>query len=100
MILGETSTAPDGYVYSGSVLIASSPDGWTTKASVPTARSEGTAAVANNKIYLIGGDNGSYLPNNEEYDPVTNTWTTEATRVSRRSFLCSQKELTEQLFGY
>ena len=45
---------------------------WTTKANMPTAREVLTSSVVNNKIYVIGGHNGSSpLSKNEEYDPIT-----------------------------
>jgi len=57
-------------------------NGWTTKAPMPTARevAGSTAAVVNNRVYIIGGLGVNYiiLPNNEEYNPATNTWTIKA----------------------
>ncbi len=58
-------------------------DTWTTKASMPTGRGYLVVAKANGKIYAIGGitggnlDNISYLYTNEEYDPVTDEWTSK-----------------------
>ena len=55
-------------------------NGWTNKGLIPTSRGAMTACVIDNKIYVIGGNNGS--PNYsdlavvEVYDPVTNTWDT------------------------
>ncbi len=60
---------------------------WTTKASMLTARSGLAIGVVNNKVYAIGGYNGSYLPTNEEYDPATNSWTTKASMLTARSGL-------------
>jgi hypothetical protein len=71
-ILGETSTAPPGYTYTGKTIPN---DTWATKASMPTARQGLVAVAVNNKIYAIGGSNVSYLATNEEYDPATDTWT-------------------------
>jgi N-acetylneuraminic acid mutarotase len=57
---------------------------WQAKASMPTGRGFLVLAKANNKIYAIGGitggnlDNITYLYSNEEYDPITNKWTTKA----------------------
>ena len=44
---------------------------------MPTARSEITGAVLNDKIYIIGGfdKNGKSTSNVEVYDPVTGKWT-------------------------
>jgi hypothetical protein len=60
---------------------------WTTKAYMPTLRDNFAIAVANDKIYAIGGysyDNG-YLSTVEEYNPVTNTWTIKANMLIARS---------------
>ena len=59
-------------------------DNWTTKKSIPTARGFGFAiATIQDKIYVIGGNNGpygymNYLSTNEVYDPSTDTWETKA----------------------
>jgi len=53
-------------------------DFWTAMAPMPTARCDVGLAVVNGKIYAIGGWNGNYVAENEEYDPTTNTWTTKA----------------------
>jgi len=54
---------------------------WQQKASMPTPRWGLTAAVANNKIYTIGGGD-VYQPQNiltkvEVYDPLSDTWTSK-----------------------
>jgi N-acetylneuraminic acid mutarotase len=53
-------------------------DSWTTKMPVPTARAGLGVAVADGKIYAIGGDKGNneYTGINEAYDPEKDTWTT------------------------
>lgn len=57
---------------------------WQTRASMPTGRGFLVVAKANNKIYAIGGITGgdlnniTYLYSNEEYDPITNQWSTKA----------------------
>jgi N-acetylneuraminic acid mutarotase len=53
---------------------------------MPTARSDFGLAVANGKIYAIGGYNGSYLNVNEMYDPVTDTWTTKTPMPTPRAY--------------
>lgn len=55
---------------------------WRTRAPMPTGRSGHAAAVANNRLYVFGGEgNGSNplgtFPQNESYDPVTDTWRSE-----------------------
>ncbi len=65
-------------------------DTWTTKSPMPTGRwALGTFAV-NGKIYAIGGSDDSpalakYLGTVDEYDPVTNTWTTKSPMPTARS---------------
>lgn len=46
-------------------------DTWTTKNPMNTDRANFAIAVANGKIYVIGGGTNSV----EEYNPTTNTWT-------------------------
>jgi N-acetylneuraminic acid mutarotase len=71
MILGDTATAPVGYTYTGKSIDAS----WSAKASMPTARGAAPVAVVNNRVYVIGGIDGTtVLATNEEYDPVTDSW--------------------------
>lgn len=58
--------------------------------SMPTARNWLTSSVINEKIYVIGGYNGSYLNNVEVYDPKTNSWETKAPlSIARRSLTSS-----------
>ena len=53
---------------------------------MPTARSGLGVAVVNGKIYAIGGLSGASPVNaNEEFDPVTNAWTSEAPMPTARS---------------
>lgn len=61
-------------------------DSWTFKTPMPTARSDFGLAVANGKIYAIGGYNGSYLNVNEMYDPETDTWTTKTPMPTPRAY--------------
>jgi len=42
---------------------------WTAEESMSTSRAGASTAVVNEKIYVIGGSNGSYLSTNEEYSP-------------------------------
>ena len=49
------------------------PGKWTTRAPMPSARTEVAAVEISGKIYVIGGyDKGSHLV--EEYDPATDSW--------------------------
>jgi N-acetylneuraminic acid mutarotase len=55
--------------------------------AMPTERDELAIAVVNGKIYAIGGINGVALGTNEEYDPVSDTWTTKASMPTPRTGL-------------
>jgi len=59
-------------------LVASTESYWSEGAPMPTARSEITSAVLDNKIYVIGGfENGhSTTSDVEVYDPIANKWIT------------------------
>jgi len=58
-------------------------DNWTAKTPMPTPRHLNTFGIAayQDKIYVIGGDDGTgranYLSSNEVYDPLTDTWETK-----------------------
>lgn len=59
---------------------------WTAMPSMPAARTGHVVATVNNRIYAIGGLNGSgYLNSVEQYDPATNAWTTRASMPTRRA---------------
>lgn len=61
---------------------------WSSKASMPTPRSNFAIAVYENKIYCIGGTtNGGYTAVNEVYDPLTNTWETKTSMLTTRGSL-------------
>ncbi len=62
------------------VTYATTESYWSNGAPMPTARSEITSAVLDNKIYVIGGfENGHNTTSVVEvYDPITNKWTTAA----------------------
>ncbi len=58
---------------------------WSTKASMPTARSYPGVAVVNGVLYVLGGAFGNdTVPTVEAYDPATNTWTTKAPMLTGR----------------
>ncbi len=69
-------------------------DTWTTKADIPTQRGALSCCAVNGKIYAIGGHIG--LPPNvtsvgtvEEYDPVTDNWTTKAPLPTPRAYFAA-----------
>lgn len=69
-------------------------DTWTAKKPMPTPRlwlSFGIAACEN-KIFVIGGNNGengytNYLSTNEVYDPSTDTWETKTPMPTSREWV-------------
>jgi PKD repeat protein/N-acetylneuraminic acid mutarotase len=70
-----------------STFVPQSADSWITKTSMPTARDYHAVGVVNNKIYVIGGSDGSgFLSTNEEYDPATDTWTSRAPMLTPRQW--------------
>lgn len=99
LIMSMSATPPAGFSYVGS---GPSGETWTHRAYMPTARTNVSVAVVNNKLYAIGGmvrvnafDSAGlaitsptppflasvydfYVSANEVYDPASNTWTTKA----------------------
>jgi len=79
---------------------------WVSKTPMQVARSGVGVAVANGKIYAIGGsaENG-VVGTNEEYDPETNTWTSKtsmptpmaqfATAVYQNKIYCISENVNE-----
>jgi N-acetylneuraminic acid mutarotase len=53
---------------------------WTTRSSLPTARKQAGAAVANGQLFVIGGATGPGTPvtKMEVYDPSNDSWITKA----------------------
>jgi energy-converting hydrogenase Eha subunit A len=68
---------------------AASPNSWTTKAPMPTARAYLGVTAVNGRIYAIGGadppDWVQAIGTNEEYDPTKDTWTLKAPMPTNRS---------------
>jgi len=71
-------------------------DTWRSRAYIPTARSSLSTSVVDGKIYAIGGvkwnnvtSEGTYYTTVEEYDPVTDTWTTKSDISTARYSLSS-----------
>ncbi|MFC1522827.1 fibronectin type III domain-containing protein, partial [Elusimicrobiota bacterium] len=60
-------------------------DSWTTKAEIPIARQGLTTTLLGGKIYAIGGGGGASMQN-EEYDPVSDTWATRADTLTGMIF--------------
>lgn len=60
---------------------------WVLKVDMPTARYSHTVSLVEGKVYVIGGDLGSYLGSTgktEAYDPDTDTWTSKADMPTAR----------------
>ena len=67
-------------------------DKWARKTDMPKARGYLSDSVVDGNIYAIGGDVGVFqnpvmVSTVEEYDPVTDTWTTKADMPTARGFL-------------
>lgn len=66
---------------------------WTHRAPMPTPREGFAVAAINDRIYAIGGvvyngvDPAFSLPTVEEYNPVSDTWSTKAPMPTRRACL-------------
>jgi N-acetylneuraminic acid mutarotase len=87
-ILTDDITPSVKYNYSGNYLKTNEDGSWTLKSNLPTTRSRLKAETVGNKIYVIGGENGSTeYTTNEEYDPQSDTWTTMSSMsIARSSF--------------
>ena len=64
-------------------------DIWVSGRSL-SAQGMYTSAVANGKIYIMGGNSNTNYQSNECYDPLTNTWTTKASMRYGRSDLVTE----------
>jgi N-acetylneuraminic acid mutarotase len=62
---------------------------------MPTGRYYLAAAALNGKIYAIGGYNSTstYLATTEEYNPVSNTWTTKPDMPTARYGLAAAEAM-------
>src|SRR5205814_1596928 len=75
-LVAAASPTAAGYTFTG---LSFPLDVWAVKAPMPTARRALAAAEVGGKIYAIGGEGSrGRLQVVEEYDPVSNTWTTKA----------------------
>jgi N-acetylneuraminic acid mutarotase len=61
-------------------------DRWTMAAPLPQGRNHPAAAVAGERLYVLGGDDGrGSVATNYEYDPRSNSWAIRAPMPSARS---------------
>ena len=99
MLTEHTSTALNGKVYliggleTGAVTVDKvqvydpATDFWTLAAPLPQPRHHAGVAVANGRIYVLGGYTGNpFAPTNTvyEYDPQVNTWATKTPMPTTR----------------
>jgi hypothetical protein len=69
------------------VFVRADSDAWTVKQNLPSPKADGTAAVYDGKLYVVGGyGQGALDPRSETYayDPSTDTWTQEASMPTAR----------------
>lgn len=99
-ILGDTTSAPTGYTYSGLTVLVS---GWRTRTYMSVDRGDTCSATVNGKIYVIGGyefGNSRVSDVIEEYDPATDTWTTKQQMLaSRENASCAAANGKVYVFG-
>lgn len=78
-ILGKTSTAPDGYEWTGKTVAAPGvPPKWVNGANLPVGLRTPVGGMINGKIYMAS--NGYTV----EYDPATQQWSNKAPMTSYR----------------
>lgn len=88
LIGGQTSAAGDGSFVNTIYEYDPANATWTARASMPTQRSAGAAAVVDGKIYVAGGR----PPHGKDfavYDPRANTWRTLADLPTQRNHLAA-----------
>jgi hypothetical protein len=59
---------------------------WSTKANMPTARIAMKLVWFENRIWAIGGNNGTDTNKVESYDPATDSWQAEASLTTARQW--------------
>lgn len=65
-------------------------DSWRPRTPMPTPRNNLAAVVVNERIYAIGGFNGTHIfAIVEEYDPATDTWRSRAPMPTARGWLAA-----------
>ena len=79
-ILGETPSSPPGYTLQGEIETG----GWRVRVG-GAYQAFATAVEVNGKFYVIGGyDSTGLSSRNEEYDPLTQSWTIKASMPTPR----------------
>ena len=80
LILTTSATPPSGFTYTTYRMVLEKP--WVYKTSDPTGRYAAAGTVYNNKLYVCGDYNGSYLTTLNVFDPSTNAWTSKASMAN------------------
>ena len=79
-----TADVENAYDIIRNFLLGRLPSKWSAKSPMVTARTEMGTAIANGKIYAVGGKNyltDGILDSIEEYNPATNTWYVKAGKI-------------------
>lgn len=70
-------------------LIISDTNNWSTVSSLSSKRDAVAACMFGDKIVAVGGFDGShYLQTVEQYDPITNEWSSLKSLVTGRAGAC------------
>src|SRR5262249_51071143 len=77
-ILGDTTTPPANYSFTGNALTMQGTEQWAGRAAMPVGSACMGVGFINGKIYVVGGTNGPMINNCQEYDPASNTWSARA----------------------
>jgi N-acetylneuraminic acid mutarotase len=84
VIMSTNASTPTGYtLLGGPVTISTGATSWVTESSTgANIRLEGAMVAVDGKLYVVGGspnNGGAYYSDVEVYDPVANSWSTDAT---------------------
>ena len=86
-ILGETSTAPAGYVYSGRSILTDGAPVWSPRQALPSPRDSFHGAALDGAFFVFGGrQGGGKLSDVLRYDPLSNAWTAKASLPQPRDY--------------
>ena len=85
-ILGDSTTPPAGFSYTGNAIVQGS-EQWTSRAAMPVGAATVGVGVINGLVYLVGGTNGPMLNDCQEYNPTSNTWRARAAMPTARDWL-------------
>lgn len=88
LVTGGTGMMPGTPPFASAELYDPATNTWSTVASMTTARRYHTATLmANGKVLVVGGTDGTYFLNTVElYDPALNMWTPKAHLTTSRDF--------------